>query len=106
MTPPTMVPVMLSSGFMLASIAGLVASESPCAPPLEAPGERPAILRRESTEIPCAAGGSIALDLQPQALAVAHFVDVGELIRMCLELFPARTHHGNGAGPSTPQYAT
>ncbi len=38
MTPLTMVPVMLSNGFMLPSIAGSVAFETPCAPVAETHG--------------------------------------------------------------------
>ena len=38
MTPLTMVPVMLSNGFMLPSIAGVVVFDNPCASALETHG--------------------------------------------------------------------
>ena len=106
MTPLTMVPVMLSNGFMFPSIAGLVVYETPCAPVPETHEVRAIILRRDLSEKPCAAGDSATFELQPKATSAAGFVDVGELTCMRLDFVTARAYHRNRAGPSYPRCAT
>ena len=100
MTPLTMVPVMLSNGFMLASIAGLVVDWAPCAPIPEARGEPPIILRRVPGGMPCTAGLSSSVETQPQALPAALLVNARELARVRLELAGVRSRHRQRTGGS------